>query len=331
MDEFSLINKYFTRNVAKNDNVVLGIGDDCALFNVGSEYNIAVSTDTFSKGIHFFEKTDPYLIGHKALAVNLSDLAAMGAECVAYTVALSIPSADETFLDGFTKGLFDLATKYNIPLIGGDTTKGELAIIITVFGKILKGCEFRRDNAMTGELICVSGTLGDANLACKSRYEGFEDAVSLKCHMKLDKPEPRLDMVAVLKNLGCRCAMDLSDGLMGDIKHILKASKCCAQINIDKLPLSSELKDFFKNNSSLVPNKQAYDCALQGGDDYELLFTLSKEAYNTYLQDEGLVKKFKIYSIGEITERINDIKDEDSLVKLVGCKENITTQSFTHF
>lgn len=331
MDEFSLINKYFARNVAKNEDVVLGIGDDCALFNVGSEYNVAVSTDTFSKGVHFFENTDPYLIGYKALAVNLSDLAAMGAECVAYTVALSIPSADESFLDGFTNGLFDLATKYNIPLVGGDTTKGELAITITVFGKILKGCEFRRDKAIAGDLICVSGTLGDANLACRSRYEGFEDAVSLKCHMALDKPEPRLDMVSVLRSLGCKCAMDLSDGLMGDIKHILKASKVCAKLNIEKLPLSCELKEFFKNNSLLVPNKQAYDCALQGGDDYELLFTLSKEAYNKYLLDEDLVNKFKIYPIGEITERVNVVTDEDSLVTLVGCEENVIAQSFTHF
>lgn len=201
MNEFEIIKKYFNTSTASNNNsdVILGIGDDCALLHIEPQYNIAVSTDTFLEGTHFFKGTEPKAIGYKSLAVNISDLAAMGATPVAFTLALTIPECNEDFLTKFAEGLFLLANKNHIQLIGGDTTRGPLSITITVFGKIEQGKEIRRSGAKDGDVVCVSGPLGGAAYAVALRYGNEkmpEDKNIIKkaCSL-LDYPNPRTDLI----------------------------------------------------------------------------------------------------------------------------------------
>lgn len=289
MNEFDLIKKYFS-GLDKGNDIALGIGDDCALLNCSSDYYLAISTDTFVEGTHFFKNTDPVAIGHKALAVNLSDLAAMGAIPVGFSLALTLPFYDDIFLKGFSDGLKSLATKFKVPLIGGDTTKGTLSITITVFGKIKKGMEFRRNQANLNDVICVSGPLGGAAYGVQTRYaKTTQTLASVKACRLLDYPNPRLDLVELLQNYNCHCALDISDGLAGDLKHILEASKLNAHINLDKLPIAECLKSLEQEDQMKL--------ALTGGDDYELCFTLSPENYQRLLEDgiEG------IYPIGKIS------------------------------
>lgn len=263
LSEFDLIAKYFTKPVR---NASLGIGDDCALLTPVPGTQIAISTDMLVSGTHFFADTDPRQLGHKALAVNLSDLAAMGAEPVAFTLALSLPAPDEAWLQSFSEGMFSLSNICHCELIGGDTTRGPLNICITIFGRIPLGQALRRDRAEHGDDIWVSGTIGDARLAlahCRNEIaldkQDFA-AVSPRLHM----PIPRLALgMALRKN--ANAALDISDGLLGDLTHILDASGVGATINTDSLPISPVLA------------RQTQDwrmiCALAGGDDYELCFT----------------------------------------------------------
>jgi len=266
MSEFDLIARYFVRPAHPKNRAMLGIGDDCALLRQQDGMQTAISSDMLVEARHFFAGADAQKLGHKSLAVNLSDLAAMGAEPLAFTLALSLPSADEQWLAKFSAGLFALADEHNCELIGGDTTKGPLNICITIFGQTPIGTALRRDTAQIGDDIWVSGTLGDARLALGAMYKEYElDAKALNtAALRLHTPQPRVALGMALRGVA-HAALDLSDGLIGDLGHILKKSGVGASLNVDALPAGAMLQ------------KQATETrhrfTLAGGDDYELCFT----------------------------------------------------------
>ncbi len=266
LSEFDLIRQYFQR--ARPGRAVLGIGDDCALLAPQAGKELAVSTDMLVEGRHFFMDADPFMLGHKCLAVNLSDLAAMGAEPTAFTLALALPEAGRAWLSGFAAGLFGLADQHDCELIGGDTTRGPLTICITVFGQIAPGRALRRDAAKAGDDIWISGTLGDARLA----LAGYLGEVPLDCASlrqaapRMHLPTPRLALGMALAGTGlAHAALDISDGLVGDLGHILQASGVGARLDVDALPAGPVL--------ARQPRALRRKFTVAGGDDYELCFT----------------------------------------------------------
>ena len=261
--EFELIDKYFRRPARR---AVLGVGDDCALLAPRPGHRLAVSTDLLVEGRHFLSTVAPERLGHKALAVNLSDLAAMGALPLAFTLALALPRADEAFVAPFVQGMFALADAHGIELVGGDTTAGPLTVCITVFGELPAGQALLRSAAQPGDAIWVSGTLGDARLA----LEVFRGTAALpgadfdSVRRAMELPTPRLALGTALLGLA-NAAIDLSDGLLGDLGHVLKGSGVGARVDLGALPRSAVLA------RQPLPLRRL--CLLQGGDDYELLFT----------------------------------------------------------
>jgi thiamine-monophosphate kinase len=269
--------------------VTLGIGDDCALFSAHhSNYEpllTAVSTDLFIEGRHFFVGTAPYDIGYKALAVNLSDLAAMGAKPQGFTLALSLPDANEGFLSELSRGLFELADRYECPLIGGDTTKGPLSLCITVFGSIPSKYPLRRDGAQEGDDVWVSGFLGAPAWLVAQRYVGQSVSSQDAAVQRLDRPEPRVPLGLALRGIA-HSALDLSDGLIGDAAHIARASGQQIVIELEALPLDQASLGF---RHQTLAARQRF--ALAGGDDYELLFTAPPAARSSI---EMLARELKI-------------------------------------
>lgn len=263
LSEFDLISQYFTRPTRQT---TLGVGDDCALLTPSAGMQMAISSDMLVEGRHFFPNADPQKLGHKCLAVNLSDLAAMGATPIAFTLAFSLPSANPDWLRGFSSGLFALADEYGCELIGGDTTKGPLNICITIFGEIPPGQALRRDAAQAGDDIWVSGTLGEARLALAAyRNEIAIDAQILdEVAVRMHTPSPRVALGMALRGIA-HSAIDISDGLVGDLGHILKSSHVGATLNADELPAGNMLR--------LQPIDVRRRFTLAGGDDYELCFT----------------------------------------------------------
>ncbi|MDO8418385.1 MAG: thiamine-phosphate kinase, partial [Rubrivivax sp.] len=261
--EFDLIAQYFTRPVRR---AALGVGDDCALLAVGAGMQLAVSCDMLVEGRHFLSTVPPERLGHKALAVNLSDLAACGAEPLACTLALALPRADEDFVAGLAHGLFALADEHGIELVGGDTTAGPLNICITVFGQVPSGQALLRSGARAGDDLWVSGSLGDARLA----LEVFRGSVSLPggafetVRRAMELPQPRVALGLALRGVASS-AIDVSDGLVGDLGHVLQRSGVGALLHADALPRSAVLAQ--------VPLALQRQCVLAGGDDYELLFS----------------------------------------------------------
>lgn len=261
--EFDLIAKYFTRPVKQ---AALGVGDDCALFAPGPGMQLAVSSDMLVEGRHFLSTVLPERLGHKALAVNLSDLAACGARPVAFTLALALPRADEDFLAKFSRGLLALADTHNCELIGGDTTQGPLNICITVFGELPTGSALLRSGAHAGDDIYVSGTVGDARLALEV-FRGTQKVVGSDfetLRLAMECPQPRVALGLALRGVASS-AIDVSDGLLGDLKHILQRSKLGATLNVDAVPRSGMLRQ--------LPPAVQREFTLAGGDDYELVFT----------------------------------------------------------
>ena len=262
--EFDLIARYFTRAPR---HASLGVGDDAALFSVSAGHEIAASTDMLVEGVHFFPDVDPRSLGHKALAVNLSDLAAMGATPRWAMLSLALPEVDHAWLEGFARGFFALADQYGVDLIGGDTTRGPLTMNVQVMGEVAKGKALRRDGAKVGDEIWVSGALGDAAAAVAHRRgELVLDAATLeRCRNKLDWPAPRVALGLELQSLA-RSAIDISDGLVGDLGHICERSHVGAVIECAAIPASPDLR--------ALKNRARVDRAiLAGGDDYELCFT----------------------------------------------------------
>lgn len=263
LDEFGLIRRYFAALTPPRADVPLGIGDDAALLAPPPGFELAVSTDTLIAGRHFPEGTAPADIGWKALAVNLSDLAAMGAEPWAFTLALSLPAADEAWLHGFAEGLGQLARSVGIALVGGDTTRGPLAITITVLGRVPAGQAMRRGGAQVGDLVCVTGTLGDAALGLRLLDQADTAALLIE---RLNRPQPRLAAGQALRGIA-HAAIDLSDGLAGDLTHVLDASGVGADLREDLLPASESF-------NALVPMAGRIEWQACGGDDYELCVCL---------------------------------------------------------
>jgi thiamine-monophosphate kinase len=266
LSEFDLISRYFTRPLRHASRVALGIGDDCALLSPSAGMQMAISSDMLVEGRHFFPQADPAKLGHKCLAVNLSDLAAMGAQPVAFTLALSLPEANKDWLAAFSQGLFTLADEHACELIGGDTTRGPLNICITIFGEVPAGQALRRDAAQAGDDIWVSGALGDARLALAGmRKEMVLDAeTSEAAAVRMHEPLPRVALGLALRGIA-HAAIDISDGLIGDLGHILARSGVGASLNVDALPIGAMLA------SQSQDMRRRF--ALAGGDDYELCFT----------------------------------------------------------
>ncbi len=289
--EFDLIRRFFDRGPVRD--ALLGIGDDCALLAPRDPRSVlAVSTDLLLEGRHFAAGIDPVAIGHKSLAVNLSDLAAIGALPRAFTLALALPQYDEAWLSGFCTGLFALADRHRCELIGGDTTRGPRTICITVFGEVPAATALRRDGAQPGDDLWVSGTLGAAARAVEERARAVgEHARAVEEHAgvvderarasagqavpsdpagaaRLDYPQPRIELGLALRHLA-RSAIDLSDGLLGDLAHITERSRVGAEVDWPSVPADPCLGD--------LPGNEQRRLALAGGDDYELLFSAAPE------------------------------------------------------
>ena len=281
--EFDLIARIRAR-AASRDDVVLGIGDDAALLHVPAGQHLVVSMDTLNAGVHFPEGTAPADIGWKALAVNLSDLAAMGAKPAWCTLSLSMPQADVVFVDRFLDGFLALAGQHDVALVGGDITRGPLSVCVTVHGLVDAGTALRRDAARVGDDIWVSGTLGDAAGALaqwRERAKGGQVHFSAKSEpdpllpdpflrARLDRPTPRIALGRALRGIAHAC-IDVSDGLLADLDHVCEASGIGAQVDIDVLPASHALHAAFE--PTILHGLQA-----TGGDDYELCFTASPDA-----------------------------------------------------
>lgn len=296
LSEFDLIKQYFVRP-AHPGRAQLGIGDDCALLGTTPGRSLAISSDMLVEGRHFFAGEDPRRLGHKSLAVNLSDLAAMGARPVGFTLALALPAADRDWLAGFSAGLFALADAHDCELVGGDTTKGPLNICITVFGDVAPGQALRRDAARPGDDIWVSGTLGDARLA----LAGIRGEVALApeaqrlAEGRLHLPAPRVALGRLLaEGALARAAIDISDGLVGDLGHILERSDVGATLDVDALPAGPVLASRASWDSALC---RAYTAA--GGDDYELCFTAAPDRRSA-IEAAGAACGTRVTRVGRI-------------------------------
>lgn len=265
LGEFDLIRRYFAEATIRRPDTALGIGDDCALLRCAAGMELALTADTLVAGVHFLPDVDPESLGHKCLAVNLSDLAAMGAEPAWLTLALTLPEADEAWLAAFARGLFTLAHRYGVQLVGGDTTRGPLVITLQAMGQVPEGQGLCRSGAQAGDLIYVSGALGTAGLGLKMRLgtTGHKDPAAIAA---LERPEPRLVLGQSLRGLASAC-IDISDGLAADLGHILTASRAGASLNYDHLPFTECVTEYIEETGDLA-------LPLMAGDDYELCFTV---------------------------------------------------------
>ncbi len=298
LGEFDLIARYFGRTGragrTEGGVVSLGIGDDCAVLTPTAGHQWLVTADMLVEGRHFLSTVSPRRLGHKALAVNLSDLAACGATPRAFFLSLALPRVDESFLAGFAQGLFELADAHQIVLAGGDTTAGPLNLNITAMGEVPAGQALLRSGARAGDDIWVSGTLGDARLA----LEVFRGTLSLSAHqfdevrLRMEMPEPRVALGRALRGLATS-AVDVSDGLAGDLGHVLQRSQVGATLRLADLPRSEVL--------GAMPEDVQRLCLLTGGDDYELVFTAPAEAHARVLE-AGRMSGTPVYRVGRVEE-----------------------------
>ncbi|WP_067587570.1 thiamine-phosphate kinase [Endozoicomonas ascidiicola] len=322
--EFELIQKYFARSEltapeGKASPVALGIGDDCALLDIPSGMQLAQSMDTLVEGVHFPKNAPPFALGYRALAVNLSDLAAMGAEPHSFTLGLTLPDVSPEWLASFSDGLACLAKQFKIALIGGDTTRGPLTITIQAQGLIPTGKAMLRSRAQPGDLICVTGTLGDAAGALPAVLKGEcpESASNIHVRQLLNRywyPTPRILEGQWLRRKGATAALDISDGILGDLRHILKASDVGAEIDPSLVPISPALKRTFHPAAALKT-------ALTGGDDYELCFTIPRDLAMTLPPE--INDDCKITCIGQVTSESGALRDSRGRL--------ITAKAYTHF
>lgn len=323
MGEFDLIDRFFKRPVRR---AALGVGDDCALLNPTPGMQLAISTDLLLEGRHFLSTVDPVRLGHKALAVNLSDLAACGARPLAFTLALALPEAIDAWLEGFSRGLFALADAHDCELIGGDTTRGPLAICITVFGEVPPGHALLRSGARPGDDLYVSGTLGDARLALEvfRGTRSVPQAAFDAARERMEQPTPRVALGLALRGVATAAA-DISDGLVGDLGHILKASGAGAWIDTSIAINLIAARGHLTLEGGQSDAEFALECVLAGGDDYELVFTAPPEARNR-------VKAAAVQTQTPVT-RIGRIEAEPGLRLVDGSGAPVAGRftSFDHF
>jgi thiamine-monophosphate kinase len=266
--EFDLIKRYFALHAPQHPFNQLGIGDDCALLSVPAGHQLAVTTDTMVENVHFFADVDPQQLGHKLLAVNLSDLAAMGAEPFAVTLALTLPKVDEAWLQAFASGFIGLARQYGVDLIGGDTTSGPLTLTVQAMGAVPQGRALLRSQAKVGDLIYVTGELGNAGLGLKIK-QGYVCSNPDCALASFNQPQPRIAEGLALRGIANAC-IDISDGLAADLGHILEKSQVGACLNWQQLPLSAQVMDYIEQTGD-------WRMPLTAGDDYELCFSLPAE------------------------------------------------------
>ncbi|WP_347986954.1 thiamine-phosphate kinase [Methylomonas sp. AM2-LC] len=306
--EFDLIRRFFGVYLPQHPYNQLGIGDDCALFSIPDAYQLAVTTDTMVENVHFFADVDPQWLGHKLLAVNLSDLAAMGAEPFAVTLALTLPKVDTDWLKSFSLGFMNLARQFNVDLMGGDTTSGPLTLTVQAMGVVPKGKALLRSTAKVGDGIFVSGQLGNAGLGLKIK-QGYNCNNPEQMLISFHKPQPRITQGLSIRELANAC-IDISDGLASDLGHILQQSGVGACIQYDQLPLSWQVKDYIKLTGD-------YIMPLTAGDDYELCFTVAPQR-KAELPDG-------FYQIGVI--------EAESGLRLLrdGHMETVEVKGFEHF
>lgn len=313
--EFDIIRRYFTRD----SSAVLGVGDDAALIEVAPGHHLAVSTDMLVSGRHFFPDADPFKLGHKSLAVNLSDMAAMGARPRWAALSLALPEVNELWLQKFSEGFFALAGEFNISLIGGDTTRGPLNICVTIMGECKPGEALRRDGARSGDEIWVSGTIGDAALALAA----LQGRVSLRpdelahCEQALHAPQPQVGLGIALRGIATS-AIDVSDGLLADLGHILARSAVGAEVYFDKLPVSELI-------AARLSDASARQCLLAGGDDYQLCFTAPAHLRPQVLAAAGSLN-VRVTKIGRTSEANGLI-----LLDALNRPMDVQTRGYDHF
>jgi len=298
LGEFELIRRYFTRNAAARGSelgVVLGVGDDAALLALPDDAELAASVDTLVAGRHFPQDTDARSIGHRALAVNLSDMAAMGATPAWATLALTLPRADGEWLERFSAGFLGLADAAGVALVGGDTTQGPLTVSVQILGHVARGTALRRSGARAGDLLAVTGTLGDAGAGLALRSvppaAGSDSGAVRELIRRFDYPEARVSFGSAARGIAT-AAMDLSDGLVGDLPKLAFASGLAAHIEIERLPLSNALR-------AAASSVQARDWALAAGDDYELLLAVPAARYGELEAAAGRLN-LKLTAVGEL-------------------------------
>jgi thiamine-monophosphate kinase len=293
MGEFELIRNYFAAApcAQPGEGVALGIGDDCALLSLASGEQLAISTDTLVAGVHFPDVCDPFLLGQRALGVSASDLAAMGANPIAFTLALTLPDVSADWLQAFARGLNDMAQGCSMRLIGGDTTRGPLSLTVTVFGSVPSGKALTRGGAQVGDLLCVGGPLGDGAgaLPLVLNQRSTEASTTQALLARYWSPQPQFELGLALRGKAT-AALDISDGLLADCGHIALASGVRLLVERDKLPMSDALKAFFDPDEAL-------NAALSGGDDYRLAFTLPP----SWLADL-LAAGQPVFVIGQVVE-----------------------------
>jgi thiamine-monophosphate kinase len=315
--EFELIRRYFTRPART---AALGVGDDCALVRAPTGLVVAVTTDMLVEGTHFLPGADARRLGHKSLAVNLSDLAAMGADPRWFLLALCLPDADEAWLAAFAEGMFALADAHAIELIGGDTTRGPRAICITAMGTLPPGYALRRDTATEGEELWLSGSTGDAalGLAHASGRIALDADARRHCLARLETPAPRVALGQKLRGIA-GAAIDVSDGLLADLGHVVEQSKVGAEVDYESLPRSAVLR-------ACSDRALADECLLAGGDDYELLFT-APAARRAEVEAAGAAAGVAVTRIGRVVGGGPGVRLLDAQRKPI----EVARRGFDHF
>jgi thiamine-monophosphate kinase len=294
MDEFELIRRYFARAGAERSDVELGVGDDAALLRLPEGSQLVVSVDTLVEGRHFPAGSDARSIGHRSMAVNLSDMAAMGAAPAWATLALTLPRADGEWLDGFARGFGALAAAYGVALVGGDTTAGPLTISVQILGHVPRGSALRRGGGKPGDVLAVTGTLGDAGAGlalATGAVEARDSAAARELLRRFEYPTPRIEFGIAARGIAS-AAMDLSDGLAGDLPKLAAAGGLGATVDVERLPLSGALR-------ATASPEQSRSWALGAGDDYELLLAVPPERFDALAARAGQLN-LRLTAIGEL-------------------------------
>ena len=318
--EFDLIARFFTRP-QRSDRVELGIGDDCALIDGGPDRSWAVTTDMLVEGVHFLSETTPEALGHKALAVNLSDLAACGVQPRCFFMAIALPRVDEAWLGAFTGGLFAVSDRFGCTLAGGDTTRSAAGVTISIaaVGEVPPGQALLRSGAQVGDDVWVSGRVGDGALGLALRRDGLTIDASERAALidKLERPIPRIELGLALRGIASS-AIDISDGLAGDLGHILQRSGVAATLDWGAIPISAAL--------ARMPLAFQRRCVFEGGDDYELLFTATP-AKRAAVQSAGRNAQVAVSRIGSIRAGSGGL----TVIDAHGLPVDIEARAFDHF